>query len=317
MRNVNRTRVMRSMLPALAMLCVSLGVQIHVPGVSAGAPPKGSCPPGAIDPAAANLLRNASFEAVGSLGRKTLYAPQPGQDNPQSAASDWTTHTSNDGAKVATELVRSSRLGGGSSMLRIVAGSNEGGVYQRFAPDRKGPAMVVAQAWVFVRRGRVVIGTGHDGFINNSALNTTTGHWELLQTCSDGSTNNNWFIVYSTDVAGSDFDVDLAGVFKAGANVDQAGGMVIDRVLPNIAFPGATIEIVGRKFGHQRGTRIAAINHNHVDHLIVDRWSDTRIVARVPLDLIPNVYRVLVYYDATYRTSSNSAEVTIRQAFRR
>jgi hypothetical protein len=273
---------------------------------------KGGCPPADFDPGAPNLLKNPSFETVGPRGKRTILSPNRGSNDTQSAASAWTVHTSNDGATVTTQLVRAARLGSGLSMLRISAGSNEGGVYQIIAPDGKGPSNVVARAWVFVRRGRVALGTGHEGFILNSVLSSTTGRWELLQACSDGKTNNNWFVVYSVDVAGSDFDVDLAGMFKALPNGDQAGAMLIEHVRPNIAFPGATIEITGRNFGHEQGNRIAAINHNRVDRLIVDRWSDRRIVARVPLDLIPNVYRVLIYYDATYQTSSNSLEVTVR-----
>lgn len=277
---------------------------------------KEACPPAGFDANAQNLLSNASFEGVGPRGRTVSFSGRPGADDARSAAADWTMHTSNDRANVTTELIRSTKPGGGKSMLHVSAGSNEGGVYQAFAADNRGPARVVASAWVFVRRGRVVIGTGNSGFITNSALSTTTGRWELLQACSDGETTNNWFVVYSTAVEGSEFFVDLASVSEVRPN-NQCGGMQIERIVPNVTFPGGTIAINGRNFGRRQGTKIPAINRGRVDQLQVSRWTDTQILARSPLDLVGGTYRILIYCDNTYRTSSNSLGVIVRDDIHR
>lgn len=292
---------------------------VLVAGLNLSAPPlpqKGACPPAGFDANASNLLRNASFEEAGSRGRTASFSGPDGGEDTRSAAADWTMHTSNDRALVTTELVRSATAGGGKSMLHVTAGSNEGGVYQAFASDNRGPARVVASAWVFVKRGRVAMGTGNSGFITNSALSTTTSRWELLQACSDGQTTNNWFVVYSTAIEGSEFFVDLATVSKVAAN-NQCGGMLIEKIVPNVTFPGGVIAINGRNFGNRQSTKIAAINRGHVDQLQVTRWTDTQILARSPLDLVGGTYRVLIYCDDTYRTSSNSLEVTVRDDIHR
>jgi hypothetical protein len=54
-----------------------------------------------------------------------------------------------------------------------------------------------------------------------------------------------------------------------------------------------------------------------VDQLQVTRWTDTQILARSPLDLVGGTYRVLIYCDNTYRTSSNSLEVIVRDDIHR
>jgi hypothetical protein len=279
--------------------------------------PKEACPPPHYNLNAPNLLHNASFEKPGPRGRSASFSGRPGEEDARSAAAGWTMHTSNDRAKVTTELIGSTRPGGGRSMLHVSAGSNEGGVYQLFAADDRGPARVVASVWVLVRRGRVSMGTGNEGFITNSVLNSTIGKWELLQACSNGKTTNNWFVVYSTDIAGSDFYVDLGRVSEVRENSERCGGMLIDRVVPNVSFPGGVIAINGRNFGRVQGTKIAAINRGRVDQLQVTRWTDTQILARVPLDLVGGTYRVLIYCDDTYGTSSNSLEVTIRDDIHR
>ncbi len=279
--------------------------------------PPPACPPADFDPNAPNLLQNASFEKAGPRGRLASFSGRRGAEDARSAAAGWTMHTSNDRATVATELVRSTRPGGGLSMLHVKAGSNEGGVYQRFAADNRGPERVVASAWVLVRRGRVAIGTGNQGFITNSALSTGTEKWERLQACSDGKTTNNWFIVYSTAVEGSEFYVDLGSVSEVRPAGEGCGGMLIETLVPNVSFPGGVIAINGRNFGRQQGSRMPAINRGHVDQLQVTRWTATQITARVPLDLVGGTYRVLIYCDRSYKTSSNSLEVTIRDDFHR
>ena len=279
--------------------------------------PRPACPPANSDRDAVNLLRNPSFEEVGPRGHKAnLFGRDEGVDT-RSAAADWTMHTSNDRAQVITELVKSNRLGGGATMLHVIAGSNEGGVYQIFAQDNRGPKSVVASVWVFVKRGRAVLATGNQGITPNYALSSTTGQWELLQACSDGSTTHNWFVVYSTAIEGSEFYVDTATLTKAKLQSSDCGGMIIDNINPNVSFPEGVVAINGSGFGHRQGSRIPAINRGKVNQLQVTRWTDTQILARVPLDLIGGTYRVLIYCDDTYRIGSNSLDVTVRDDLHR
>jgi IPT/TIG domain len=278
----------------------------------------GGCPPAGFNRNSPNLLHNPSFEEVGPRGRSaTLINDQDVVDD-RSAAAGWTMHTSNDRANVRTEIVKANRLGGGASMLHITAGSNEGGVYQLFARDNEGPTLVVASVWVFVKRGRVVLATGNQGVTPTSSLNRTFGSWELLQACSDGNTTNNWFVVYSTAVEGSDFYVDQASVSRIKPAANQCGGMMIENIVPNVTFPGGVIAINGRNFGHRPGTKLPAINRNNALNLLqVTRWTDSQILTRLPLDLVGGTYQVLIYCDDSYRTSSNSFEVTVRDDLRR
>ncbi len=279
--------------------------------------PKGACPPANFDANAPNLLTNPGFETVGKRGRTASFSGRDGANDTRSAAANWTMHTSNDLATVTTELVKTNRVGGDAAMLHVIAGSNEGGVYQLFDRDDHGPMRVVASIWVYVRRGRVVLATGNEGRTPTYALSTTTGRWEQLHACSDGKETNNWFVIYSTDVDGSEFFVDSARVSAVRAPGNQCGGMLIDNVVPNVTFPGGTIAINGSGFGNQQGTKIPAINRGNVVQLQVIRWTDTQILAKAPLDVVGGTYRVLIYCDNSYRTSSNSLEVTVRDDIHR
>jgi IPT/TIG domain-containing protein len=283
-------------------------------------PQNGGCPPLGFDADAPNLLRNASFEETGPRGASASIFRRDGAVDTRSAAADWTMHTSNDRAQVTTEVIKSNRILGGPSMLHITAGSNEGGVYQLFERDDHGPTLVVASVWVYVRRGRVVLATGNEGVTPTHALNGTFGSWEKLTACSDGSTTNNWFVIYSTAVEGSDFYVDQAKVsrVKQVPNPNRCGGMLIEKIVPNVTFPGGVIAINGRGFGNRQGTKLPAINRNNRLNLLqVTKWTDTQILAKSPLDLVGGTYVVLIYCDGSYRTSSNSLEVTVRDDLHR
>jgi CARDB len=91
------------------------------------------------------------------------------------------------------------------------------------------------------------------------------------------------------------------------------GGVTIERINPDVTSPGRAINIYGRNFGSVRGEKIVGINRGRVNRMEVLDWSDDRIRARVPDRLASGNYRVLIYYDDSFRTSSNSLEVTIEQ----
>lgn len=89
------------------------------------------------------------------------------------------------------------------------------------------------------------------------------------------------------------------------------GGITIERINPEASSPGRTIHIYGRNFGSFQGERVVGINRGRVNRMEVLDWSDGRIRARVPDSLAPGNYRVLIYYDDSFRTSSNSLVVTV------
>ena len=166
----------------------------------------GDCPP-FTPPSGPNLLANPDFEIVGPCGGFTWWFQNQGNCGTNSAADVWQTHSSNQGALLRTTSVASTLpIGGQARMLRIIAGGNEGGVFQSVP---LGPVKVMASVWVFVRRGHVVLGTDF-ATVGRYSWNTKVGEWELLRVCTDGSFSVDGFFVYNEDPAGGDFVIDRA-----------------------------------------------------------------------------------------------------------
>ncbi len=93
------------------------------------------------------------------------------------------------------------------------------------------------------------------------------------------------------------------------------GGMLIEKLVPPVAGPGSTIEIHGRDFGQIPGNKVVAINaHNRLNVMKIRSWSNTLIRAQIPRDLKGGGYVVLIYYDDSYRTSSNSKTIKVPAA---
>ena len=93
---------------------------------------------------------------------------------------------------------------GGGRMLAVRAGGNEGGVYQLLNT----PAKVMFSVWVWVNRGKVVIGS--HAMVNQSpyAWSTKTNEWEQLRICTNGANPTGMFFVYNQDPTGGSFYVD-------------------------------------------------------------------------------------------------------------
>jgi hypothetical protein len=87
--------------------------------------------------------------------------------------------------------------------------------------------------------------------------------------------------------------------------------MLIRQIKPDATHPGTVIDILGIHFGDRQAGRIVGINLGRVNRARVLRWSDNRIRVRVPDGFVPGEYRVLIYYDNSFRTSSNSLPLTI------
>ena len=89
--------------------------------------------------------------------------------------------------------------------------------------------------------------------------------------------------------------------------------MLIERVSPHAVRTGDIIEIRGERFDSFQGNKIVAINHGRVNSVRVLSWSDNLIRVRIPNYLDAGNYRVLVYYDDSFRTSSNSVDLEIQR----
>lgn len=94
-------------------------------------------------------------------------------------------------------------------------------------------------------------------------------------------------------------------------------GMYIRAVTPRSGPPGTVVAISGRNFGATQGTRIPSINLCQAHAMPVLSWSDTLIRVRVPAGLFNGAYKVLIYYDSSRRTSSNSVDFQVTGAPRR
>jgi hypothetical protein len=188
---------------ALAVVLVSQGRLAAQCGVS--------CPP-YTPPSGPNLLANPDFDFVGPCGTATWWVNGTGSCQPDltaSAGKGWTIHSSNGGAMVRTYMEPSTLpIGGGARMLHILTGGNEGGVWQLLP---LGLGKVIATAWVYVRRGHLVMQT-NGGTTGPNAWSTKIGEWEQLRICTDGTVPIDMFLVYNQDPNGGDFYVDRVEV---------------------------------------------------------------------------------------------------------
>ena len=155
------------------------------------------------------LLFNGNFTAAGPRGASTEDSGQAAQW--PSAADAWMARV-NVPATVTTQLVPSTRRPGGT-MLRVNVGSADSGVFQLWGPRRgRAPERVVTTAWVFVRSGRVYIGSGNGAATNTDVNSMLTGRWEQLE-ASNRSCPANQTVVYAAS-EGADFDVDEVTVVE-------------------------------------------------------------------------------------------------------
>jgi hypothetical protein len=87
------------------------------------------------------------------------------------------------------------------------------------------------------------------------------------------------------------------GEKKAGEPDGKAedGGALITLVSPTSGPPGTVFEVQGKGFGASKGMSKLEFNSEAVG---VKTWTDTEIVATVPLDSVAGVYNVTVVTDA-------------------
>lgn len=106
----------------------------------------------------------------------------------------------------------------------------------------------------------------------------------------------------------------VGSLLAMSSSVVATNGMYIRKVTPQSGRPGTVITIRGNGFGATAGTRLVSLNLCRAYPMPVLRWSNTLIRARVPKGLFNGVYKVLIYYDRSYRTSSNSIDFRVTGA---
>ena len=83
---------------------------------------------------------------------------------------------------------------------------------------------------------------------------------------------------------------------------------------PECGMPGGIFVINGNDLCGSQGDNIPSINRGHANALEVLSWSDTEVRVRIPADLPAGCYKVLIYHDDSYRTSTNSLNFMITDA---
>ena len=171
----------------------------------AGSPASIYCPP--IGFVTGNTAANANFENAQAgvpVGTTTCWTPRSGSTD--SAAANWTMHSSNQGDKVCSTLVPSNApYAKGSLMLKFSAGGNEGGVFQ-LIPNNAGKTYMFS-AWVKVSKGQVAM-QPNGGAGGPVAWSTKKGEWEELRVCTDSTGVSDAMVIYNQDPNGGLFYVD-------------------------------------------------------------------------------------------------------------
>jgi hypothetical protein len=156
---------------------------------------------------APNLLKNPGFELPSLPPTSSTGAAVPGS----SAAPNWTTWN-NSQATTTTDILPSTRPGGGAHMIHVCTTGQDNGLVQVFLPHNTGPQHARSTVWVFVLRGKVGMGTGNGGSTgDHDAQSTQIGKWQQLQ-APNGVAPANEFIVYATSPGGACFYIDDASV---------------------------------------------------------------------------------------------------------
>ncbi|QSQ21438.1 hypothetical protein JY651_40665 [Pyxidicoccus parkwayensis] len=161
-----------------------------------------------------NLLKNPDFDTLsGNTVSVTTSVSVPGGAG-VSAAANWTLFANTAPARFYTEVKSSTRVSG-ARMMRVITTAERNGLVQVFQSDNPcdtdGPDHSLSGAWVYVRSGKVGLGTGNGGNTHIDVESTTLNQWEWLQ-APNGVSPANELILYSTNATGADFDVDFATV---------------------------------------------------------------------------------------------------------
>ena len=150
-----------------------------------------------------NLVLNPDF----ARARRVPPSPLAVVGKPESSAAESFTLWNNNAGTTTTWVQPTTRPGGTGWMLHINTEGPSSGLVQQWAPSHTGPTNVIASAWVFVIRGRVMMGSGNNGFIDADAFSAGHLRWEHL-TAANGYSPVNEIVIYAADPGGAEYLVD-------------------------------------------------------------------------------------------------------------
>ncbi|UCH97273.1 MAG: IPT/TIG domain-containing protein [Candidatus Aminicenantes bacterium] len=90
--------------------------------------------------------------------------------------------------------------------------------------------------------------------------------------------------------------------------------MTLTSTSPTRGTSGDIFTIYGSNMGSSQGSKTPSINRGRAYFLEVLSWSSTEVRVRIPPGLPAGNYKVLIYYDDTYRTGSNSLDFLVTDA---
>ena len=170
-----RARIASSLVAALALLALSASAEVLTnPGFSAGGPPS-------------------------SVTGTPLGGP--------SAAPPWTTWN-NSAATTTTEHL--ANFQGKSGVIHVTTTGSTNGLVQVWAPFNTGPSKVTHTASIWVKSGKVCMGTGNGGNTGCSASTLGTRKWERIRGVNTVCPANET-IIYS-EGGPAEYYVDMASV---------------------------------------------------------------------------------------------------------
>lgn len=157
-----------------------------------------------------NLLKNPGFELLPVKPPTRLVGNNPPAGKAGGSAADpWTVWNNNPGV-TTTDILPSTRPGGGTHMLHVCTTGPLNGIVQQFMPSTP---HTMSSVWVFVLRGQVGMGTGDAGNTHpHDARSQHQGTWEQLPPSANGVSPANEFIVYAISPEGACYYVDGATV---------------------------------------------------------------------------------------------------------
>jgi len=149
-----------------------------------------------------NLLLNPDFRTRRSSGSTATFRGS-GQ-GPSSIAAHWLLYNTPPGF-VRCDFLPSMRPGDKGLILHIETNGKSSGLEQVWGTAGTGPAQATTSAWVFVKRGRIFIGSGYLESVSPDAVSKMENRWEFLaghsQSCPVSQT-----VIFS-DTVGADFYV--------------------------------------------------------------------------------------------------------------
>ena len=183
---------------------------------------------------AANVLSNPDF-STGGPDSTITGAPVPGG----SAAEHWTTWNNYAGTTTTKHLLF---YMGRRGVIHVTTTGASNGLVQVWKPINTGPTKVANSASIFVKSGKVGMGTGNGGNTGVSAFTTGTGRWEVIKGTNTVCPANET-IIYSVD-GPAEFYVDSASVVEVPTRVPCPTGKP-NLVIESFGFTGPSAPAPG------------------------------------------------------------------------